>query len=101
MNHEKPRGRIMKISLANTDRMTKWMTAVVFNIAAFSVSAASAQVTDDCADSLQCESSWLGLSDSERDTVFAFAEDYKAFIHLARTELSFVSEAVAFAEANG
>ncbi|MBT7227153.1 MAG: hypothetical protein HN872_11175, partial [Gammaproteobacteria bacterium] len=46
----------MKISLANTDRMTKWMTAVVFNIAAFSVSAASAQVTDDCADSLQCES---------------------------------------------
>lgn len=90
----------MKISVANADRITKWMAAVVFNIAALSISAASAQVADDCVDLLQCESSWLGLSESERDTVFAFAEDYKAFIHLARTELSFVSEAVAFAEAN-
>ena len=56
---------------------------------------------DDCSDSLQCESSWLGLSDSERETIFSFAEDYKRFIHLARTELSFVTEAVRFAEANG
>ena len=41
------------------------------------------------------------MSDSERDTVFGFAEDYKAFIHLARTELSFVAQSVAFAEQNG
>ena len=41
------------------------------------------------------------MSDSERETVFAFAEDYKAFIHQALTELSFIAEAVAFAEQNG
>lgn len=55
----------------------------------------------NCIDDLECESSWVGLSASERADVFDFAEQYKAFIHRARTELSFVSEAVAFAEANG
>lgn len=59
------------------------------------------QASDDCVDGLQCESSWIGLSDSDRSAVFAFAEEYKAFIHRARTELSFVTEAIAFAEANG
>lgn len=62
---------------------------------------ASAQTTDDCIDGLDCQSSWVGMSDAERDAVFAFAEEYKAFIHRARTELSFVSEAIAYAEANG
>ncbi|MGI9250619.1 MAG: hypothetical protein ACR2PR_05435 [Pseudohongiellaceae bacterium] len=66
-----------------------------------STQAALAQSDADCVDNLDCRSSWLALSDSERRAVFAFAEDYKAFIHRARTELSFVSEAVAFAEANG
>lgn len=56
---------------------------------------------DDCIDNLQCDSSWVGLSAAERNQVFAFAEDYKDFLHVARTELSFVSEAIAFAEANG
>lgn len=76
---------------------------VVFLIAAFSfsISSSSAQNLDNCVDSLQCESSWLGMSDDEREAVFAFAEDYKAFIHLARSELSFVTEAIAFAEENG
>lgn len=60
-----------------------------------------AQASDDCVDALQCESSWVGLSEVERNSVFAFAEDYKNFIHLARTELSFVSQALAFAQENG
>ena len=60
-----------------------------------------AQDGADCIDRLQCESSWLGLTAEERDAVFEFAEEYKDFIHLARTELSFVEQAVAFAEANG
>mgnify|MGYP003299609663 FL=1 len=60
-----------------------------------------AQVGSDCVDSLECESSWIGLSEAEQTAVFQFAEDYKAFIHLARTELSFVSEAITFAEVNG
>ena len=62
---------------------------------------APAQSTDACQDSLDCESAWLGISAAQRQDVFAFAEEYKAFIHRARTELSFVTEAVAFAEANG
>lgn len=61
----------------------------------------SAQELDDCIDSLQCESSWVGMSAAERSAVFEFADDYKSFIHLARTELSFVTGAVAFAQANG
>ncbi|NKB32242.1 MAG: aminopeptidase 1 [Pseudomonadales bacterium] len=61
----------------------------------------SAQVESDCVEALDCESSWVGLTEAEQNAVFQFAEDYKAFIHLARTELSFVSEAIAFAEANG
>jgi len=59
------------------------------------------QDLDDCVDSLQCESSWIGLSEDDRESVFEFAEEYKDFINLARTELSFVDEATAFAEANG
>ncbi len=55
----------------------------------------------DCVDGLQCESAWTNLTAAERDAVFQFAEEYKGFIHLARTELSFVAEAIAFAEANG
>ena len=67
----------------------------------FLSSAVLAQPSEDCVNLLQCESSWVGMSSSERDAVFAFAEDYKDFIHAARTELTFVTEAIAFAEANG
>ncbi len=61
----------------------------------------SAQSSTDCVDSLDCGSSWLSLSASERNEVFEFAEEYKDFIHQARTELSFVAEAIILAEANG
>lgn len=71
-------------------------------MSAIALSAFTAYGQDgNCIDDLECESSWVGLSASERAAVFDFAEQYKAFIHRARTELSFVSEAVAFAEANG
>ena len=56
---------------------------------------------DDCAEQLTCRSSWVGTTAEQRETIFEFAEQYKDFIHLARTELSFVTEAIAFAEANG
>lgn len=59
------------------------------------------QAVDECIDNLDCKSSWVGLSDDDKETVFAFAEDYKDFIHLARTELSFVAQTIIFAEANG
>lgn len=91
----------MKISLSNSGSLRNWVTALLLTTASFSAVTSSAQSTDDCVDGLQCESSWIGMSDGERDMVFAFAEDYKAFIHQARTELSFVAEAIAFAEQNG
>ncbi|WOJ94724.1 aminopeptidase 1 [Congregibacter variabilis] len=47
------------------------------------------------------QSAWQMISESERSEVFAFAEDYKDFMSRAKTELSFVSEAVRIAEEAG
>ena len=44
---------------------------------------------------------WAELSDSQRRGVFAFAEDYKDFMSRAKTEISFVAEAVTVARAAG
>jgi aspartyl aminopeptidase len=44
---------------------------------------------------------WAALSDSQRRGVFAFAEDYKDFMSRAKTEISFVVEAVKVARAAG
>ncbi len=44
---------------------------------------------------------WAELTDSERRAVMAFAEDYKDFMSRAKTEISFVSEAVKVARAAG
>jgi aspartyl aminopeptidase len=62
---------------------------------------AFSQSGGDCQQQLNCKSSWVGTSTEQRAEIFAFAEQYKDFIHKARTELSFVSEAIALAEANG
>jgi len=91
----------MKNPSSKSSYLVDWKAALLLIVVSFSLATVSAQNVDDCVDSLQCESSWIGMSDSEREAVFAFAEDYKAFIHQARTELSFVAEAVAFAQRNG
>jgi aspartyl aminopeptidase len=44
---------------------------------------------------------WQSLSSKERKQVLAFAEDYKDFMSRAKTELSFVSEAVQIVEKAG
>ena len=44
---------------------------------------------------------WAELSDSQRRDVLAFAEDYKDFMSRAKTEISFVAEAVKVARAAG
>lgn len=44
---------------------------------------------------------WADLSDSQRRGVFAFAEDYKDFMSRAKTEITFVAEAVKVARAAG
>lgn len=55
----------------------------------------------ECNENMNCTSSWPTLSAEEKETVFAFAEDYKGFMDKARTELGFVTEAIKIAEANG
>lgn len=70
-------------------------------IAASSVVMASPSHAADCNDNMDCKSSWLSLSSDEKETVFEFAEDYKEFMDKARTELTFVTEAIKIAEANG
>ena len=44
---------------------------------------------------------WVSLSASERREVLAFAEDYKDFMSRAKTEVSFVKEAVKVAREAG
>jgi aspartyl aminopeptidase len=44
---------------------------------------------------------WATLDDGQRRDVMAFAEDYKDFMDRAKTELSFVTEAVRIARAEG
>ena len=44
---------------------------------------------------------WADLSDSQRRGVLDFAEDYKDFMSRAKTEISFVAEAVTVARASG
>ena len=46
-------------------------------------------------------SGWLELDPEERQAVERFATEYKSFLHKAKTELSFVSEAVKLAEEAG
>ena len=55
----------------------------------------------NCQDDLTCKSSWIDTDQVKLTQIFAFAEDYKAFLGIARTELSFVTEAVKFARRNG
>ncbi|NQZ07922.1 MAG: aminopeptidase 1, partial [Algicola sp.] len=47
------------------------------------------------------KSSWLELSSKDKKQMNVYIEDYKTFIHKARTELSFVEETVKLAKANG
>ena len=44
---------------------------------------------------------WVTLSAAERRAVLSFAEDYKSFMASAKTELSFVSEAIRIARDAG
>ena len=70
-------------------------------VAASSTIMTSAASAAECNENMDCQSSWLSLTPSEKETVFEFAEDYKAFMDKARTELTFVAEAIKIAEANG
>lgn len=70
-------------------------------IAASGILTTSSSISAECNDDMDCTSSWVGISSSLRKTVFEYGEDYKNFMNVARTELSFVIEAIKIAEANG
>ena len=50
----------------------RFMQLIVFMAASFQLNA-WAQVDSDCVDALECESSWIGLSEVEQTAVFQFA----------------------------
>lgn len=74
----------------------------LLGMALFGALATAAHAADEAvAGAVSPASAWLGLSDAERAEVFSFAEDYKGFMRQAKTELSFVREAIVRAEAAG
>lgn len=90
----------LKLSLGLSNALiTLAGLAALAALAGLPVTSVLAQST--CSDTLDCESGWVGLSEAKRAEVFAFAEGYKDFIAQARTELSFVTEAISFAQDNG
>jgi|GEM_PF-2903817 len=48
----------------------------------------------DCKNDLECISSWIALSDKQKNDIFSYSEGHKNFFDKSETELSFVSEAV-------
>ena len=47
------------------------------------------------------EPAWKSFSDEDKEAALRFADEYKTFIGIARTELSTVREAIAFAKKSG
>ena len=74
--------------------MLKNITSVVISLSMILVCEGPYAENRPCQENLDCKSSWLYLNDKQKKTIFAYAEDYKRFMDKARTELSFVEEAV-------
>jgi aspartyl aminopeptidase len=81
--------------------MIRILTTVVIVLNLILVAAGLNAEPRPCQDNLDCKSSWLYLSDNQKRTVFDHAEDYKKFMDKARTELSFVEEAVKLVKNHG
>ena len=69
-------------------------------LAAFALLFATAAIAQDEEDEGP-KPAWSSLNDSQRRDVMSFAGDYMDFMSRAKTELSFVSEAVRIARAEG
>ncbi len=76
------------------------LLASVLNVSIVAGISPAAALVDDCGQSA-CENSWLGLTEQQKQDVFAFGTDYKAFMDQARTEITGVAEAVKQAQAKG
>lgn len=69
-------------------------------LAAIALTISTVSIAQEAEDSGP-QPAWVDLSAKERKEVLAFAEDYKAFMSRAKTEVSFVSEAVKIARKAG
>jgi len=76
------------------------MTLRVLVVALLAFSVTNEVLAQDEAD-VGPKPAWSSLTDSQRRDVLAFADDYKGFMTRAKTELSFVSEAVGIARDAG
>jgi len=72
------------------------MLAALFLLTSGPVTAQDEQEAEDTP-----KPAWVSLSDSERREVLTFAEGYKTFMASAKTELSFVTEAIKVARESG
>lgn len=86
------------------NKHTKYIKSILLSgllMTAGSVGLSTGTNAAECNENMDCKSAWISLSDEDRVTVFDFAEDYKGFMDKARSELTFVTEAIKIAEANG
>lgn len=90
-----------KMSLKNHTKYMKSLLVTGLITAGGMAMSTSGAMAAACNDDMNCKSSWTTITAEEKAEAFAFAEDYKAFMDKARTELTFVSEAIKIAEANG
>jgi len=81
----------------NRREMNNGVAAV---LAAFALLFATAAIAQDEEDEGP-KPAWSSLNDSQRRDVMSFADDYMDFMSRAKTELSFVSEAVRIVRAEG
>lgn len=65
------------------------------------LSGSTVWAADDICNQGTCTSSWSASSNAQQNAATDFAEQYKAFLHAARTELQFVTQAIKDAEAAG
>jgi aspartyl aminopeptidase len=79
-------------------KMRSYCRLVLLTLTA--ICASGAACAQDGAEAVDL-SAWSTLSEAERRSVMAFAEDYKGFMSRAKTELSFVAEAERIARAAG
>lgn len=80
---------------------TRILIACTMLITGGGLLAGAPAIAADCNNDMDCQSSWLDLSTDQKKTVFEFAEDYKNFMDVARSELTFVSETLKIAIAGG
>ena len=90
-----------QIKNAKVNKGLTFIISLLILIGIVGASTDSMAQAENCQDTITCKSSWTSLTEDQRKLVFKFGDDYKMFMDKARSELTFVTEAVKFAETNG